>query len=215
MTHEDDACRSRGRMTKAPPLGTVQVTALCLLQFPICSAESRPSRCEPGNTRKGPFSVALSSKCSLMASRPLITSGGGCTCKIPAFLVHGPNPLTSARCRMAIVKSWCQTTFQFELRVLLKKSPRTAKHSGPSMLSMILRTRCDNAKSRTLGMDKRFLSGWRASSNCLPRSSTVVSSKHAGTTAKPSSSTRFLNTLVASESLRITSAIPQDWDYAC
>jgi hypothetical protein len=152
-------------MTNAPPLGTVQVTAVSLFQLPICSAESRPLRCEPAITRKGPLSVPLSSKCSRTARRLLMTSGGGCTCKTPAFVVHGPNPLASPRSRTAIVKSWCQTTFQFEVPVLLKKIPRTAKQSGPSMVSMISRTGRDVASARTLGMDRRFLSGWRASSN--------------------------------------------------
>jgi probable HAF family extracellular repeat protein len=55
-------------------------------------------------------------------SRPL-----RCTCKIPAFVVHGPNPLTSARSRTAIVKSWCQTTFQFELRGLIEENPSDRK----------------------------------------------------------------------------------------
>ena len=198
-------------MTSAPPLGTVQVTAVSLFQFAICSAESRPLRCEPAITRKGPLSSPLSSTCSLIARRPLITSGGGCTCKIPAFIVHGPNPLTSERSRTAIVKSWCQTTFQFELRVLLKKIPRTATHSGPSTASMISRTGRDIASARTLGTDKRFLSGWRASSNCLLRSSMVASSKHAGTTAKPSCSTRCLNAVVlVLASLKTTFPIPQD-----
>jgi hypothetical protein len=138
-----------------------------------------------------------------MARRSLITSCGGCTCKIPAFIVHGPNPLTFARSRTAIVKSWCQTTFQFELRVLLNKIPRTAKHSGPSTASTISRTGRDIASVRTLGTDKRFLSGWRVSSNCLLRCSTVASSKHAGTTAKPSCSTRFLNAVVVSALFKI------------
>jgi hypothetical protein len=183
-------------MTSAPPLGTVQVTEVSLFQFPICSAESRPLRCEPAITRNGPLSIPLSSTCNLMARRPPITSGGGCTCKIPAFIVHGPNPLTSARSQTAIVKSWCQTTFQFEPRVLLKKIPRTAKHSAPNTVSMISRTGRDIASARTLGTDNRFLSGERVSSNCLPRSSTVTSSKHAGTVAKPSFSSRCLNALV-------------------
>jgi hypothetical protein len=55
-------------------------------------------------------------------SRPL-----RCTCKIPAFVVHGPNPLTSARSRTAIVKSWCQTTFQIELRGLIEENPSDRK----------------------------------------------------------------------------------------
>lgn len=190
-------------MTSAPPLGTVQVTDVSLFQFPTCSAESRPLRCEPAITRKGPLSIPLSSTCSLIARMPLMTSGGGCTCTIPAFIVHGPNPLTSARSRTAIVKSWCQTTFQFELRVLLKKIPRTAKHAGPSTASMNSRTGRDVASARTLGTAKRFLSGWRVSSNFLLSSSTVASSKHEGTTAKPSCSTRFLNALVVFSSLKV------------
>ena len=86
-------------------------------------------------------------------------SAGGCTCKTPAFTVHGPNPSTSPRSRTAIVKSWCHTTFQFELRVLLKRIPLTAKHRGPRTTSMISRTGLDIASSRTLGMDKRFSAG--------------------------------------------------------
>lgn len=124
-----------------------------------------------------------------------MTSGGGCTCKIPAFIVHGPNPQTSARSRTAIVKSWCQTTFQFELRVLLKKIPRTAKHSGPSTDSMISRTDRDIASARTLGKDRRFRSGGCASSNCSLNRCTAASSKHAGTTAKPACSTSSLKAL--------------------
>jgi hypothetical protein len=64
---------------------------------------------------------------------------------IPAFVVHGPNPSTSLCSRTAIVKSWCQTTFQFELRVLLKKIPLTAKQLAPKTVSMISRTGFDTA----------------------------------------------------------------------
>ncbi len=46
-------------MTSAPPLGTVQVTEVSLFQFPICSAESRPLRCERAIMRKGPLSIPL------------------------------------------------------------------------------------------------------------------------------------------------------------
>jgi hypothetical protein len=203
MVQAADAWSTSGRMINAPPLGTVQVTEFPLSQFPICSAVSRPSRCEPAITRNGPLSIPLSSRCSLMARMPLITSAGGCTCKTPAFFVHGPKPLVSLRSRTAIVKSWCQTTFQFELRVLLKKIPLTAKHSGPRTLSTISRTDLDIASARTHGTDNRFLSGYRASSNCLLRSSTVASSKHAATTAKPSRSTSDLNTLVVLTSPQI------------
>ena len=131
-----------------------------------------------------------------MARIPRMISAGGCTCKTPAFIVHGPNPSTSLRSRTAIVKSWCHTTFQFELRVLLKKIPLTAKHFGPRTDSMTSRTGLDMASSRTHGTDKRFLWGRRASSNCLQRRSRTASSRHAGTTAKPCSSTSGFNVSV-------------------
>jgi hypothetical protein len=118
-------------MSRAPPLGTTQVTQLPFSERAISSAESRPSRCDPEITRNGPLSRPLSSRCSLMESIPLMTSGGGCTCQTSSFLVHGPNPLTSLRSRTAIVRSWCQTTFQFELGVLLKKNPSDGKAAGP------------------------------------------------------------------------------------
>src|SRR5690349_13612098 len=46
-----------------------------------------------------------------------------------------------------------------------------------------------------LGTDRRLRSGGRASSNCSLSSCTVASSKHAGTTAKPSCSTSSLKPL--------------------
>src|SRR5215469_1158113 len=122
-------------MRRAPPLGIVHVITLLLSQLPIRSADSRPSLCEPGITGNGPFSSSLSSKCSLMARMPAMISAGGCTCTRPAFIVHGPNPATLLRSRTAIVRSWCQTTFQLEALVLLKKIPRTAKHLIPRTAS--------------------------------------------------------------------------------
>jgi hypothetical protein len=199
-------------MSSAPPLGMVQVTEFPFSQLLISSAESRPFLCELGITRNGPLSSLLSSRCSLTARIPLMTSAGGCTCTTPAFAVHGPNPSTSLRSRIAIVTSWCQTTFQFELRVLLKKIPLTAKHFGPRTVSMISRTGLDIASARTLGTDKRFLSGYRVSPNCLRRSSTVASSRHAGTTAKPSRSINDFSVLAVPASLRLAFISPSSCD---
>jgi hypothetical protein len=172
-------------MSRAPPLGTTQLTQSPFSERAISAADSRPCMCDPEITRNGPLSRPLSSRCSLMESIPLMTSAGGCTCQTPAFLVHGPNPLSSLRSRTAIVRSWCQATFQFELGVLLKKIPLTAKHCGPRTLSMTSRTGFEDENSWILGIDKMFLSGYRLSSNSLQRNSTVHPSKHAGTTAKP------------------------------
>src|SRR5579862_9922106 len=108
-------------MTSAPPFGTVQVTEVSLFHFSICSVESRPLRCEPAITRKGPLSIPLSSTCNLMARRPLITCGGGCTCKIPAFIVHGPNPET----RSEEHTSELQSQFHLVCRLLLEKKKTT------------------------------------------------------------------------------------------
>jgi hypothetical protein len=170
--------------------------------------------CEPQITRKGPFSGPLSSRCSLMESIPLMKSAGGCTCQTPAFLVHGPKPLTSLRSRTAIVRSWCQTTFQFELCVLLKKIPLTAKQFGPRTLSMISRTGSDKARLRTLDTDKMFLSGDRLASNSLQRDSTVPSSKHTGTTAKPSRGTSEDKVPIVTASLKFILAKPREMHYA-
>src|ERR1700730_10226390 len=49
-----------------------------------------------------------------------------------------------------------------------------------------------------------FLSGYRLSSKSLQRSSTVPSSRHAGTTAKPSRWTMGFNALIVRTSLRFT-----------
>src|SRR5579864_8743859 len=54
-----------------------------------------------------------------------------------------------------------------------------------------------------LGTDRRFRSGGRESSNCSLSSCTVPSSKHAGTTAKPSFSTNSLKPLSLLVSLRV------------
>src|SRR5260370_22976324 len=143
-------------MSRAPPLGTTQVTQLPFSERTISSAESRPALCEPAITRNGPLPRPLSSRCSLMARMSRKTSTGGCTCKTPAFVVHGSSPLTSLRSQTAIVRSWCQTTFQFEVWVLLKKIPLTAKHFGPRTVSTTLCTAFDVASPRTLGTDKRF-----------------------------------------------------------
>src|SRR5258707_10259042 len=98
-----------------------------------------------------------------MARIPLITSTGGCTCKTPAFTVHGPNPSTSLRSRTAIVKSWCQTTFQFELRVLLKKIPLPQNHFGQSQFLLIHRPGSDIANPEHLERVRKFLRGARKS----------------------------------------------------
>ena len=168
----------------------MQVTQFPFSHRAISSSASRPDSCEPGITRNGPLSSALSSKCNLTASISLITSAGGCTCRTPAFIVHGPKPLTSRRSRTDIVRSWCHTTFQFEFCVLLKNIPLTAKHFGPRMASTISRTNFEAASSRTIDTEKRFLSEERLWSKYLQRSSTVPLSRHAGTTAKPSRCTR-------------------------
>ena len=201
-------------MSSAPPLGTAQVTQFPFSQRAISSVENRPSPCEPAIMRNGPLSSPLSSRCSLMASMPLMTSVGGCTCQTPAFNVHGPNPSTLLRSRTAIVRSWCQTTFQFELWVLLKKIPLTAKHFGPRTVSMISRTGFDAASLRTLGTDKRFLSGYRLSSKSLQRRCTVPSSRHTGTMAKPSRCTSGSNALTVLASLRFTLTNPCEKHYA-
>src|SRR5579859_2135681 len=54
-----------------------------------------------------------------------------------------------------------------------------------------------------LGTDRRFRSGGRESSNCSLSSCTVPSSKHAGTTAKPSFSINSLKPLSLLVSLRV------------
>jgi len=201
-------------MSNAPPLGTAQLTQFRFSHRAISSAESRPSLCDPEITRNGPLSSPLSSRCSLMEIMPLMTSAGGCTCQTSAFLVHGPNPLSSLRSRTAIVRSWCQTTFQFELGVLLKKIPLTAKQCGPRTLSMTSRTGFEDASSWTLGTDKMFLSGYRLSSKSLQRSSTVPPSRHAGTTAKPSRCTSGCNAPTVLPSLRLTLANSCEKHYA-
>jgi hypothetical protein len=141
-----------------------------------------------------------------MAIIPCIICAGGCTCTISDLIVQGPNPSTSLRSRTAIVKSWCQATFQFELRVLLKKIPRTAKHFGPKTLSMISRTDLDIASSKTRGRDRRFLWGAVVLPNCLQKFSRVASSRHTGTMAKPSRSTRALVAMAVLASLKFTFA---------
>jgi len=166
----------------------VQITLGRSAQAETSPPERQPTWWEPGMTRSGPLPGWLSSRCSRTVNISAITDAGGCTWRTPALIDHGPNCAKFFRSRTAMVRSWCQTTFQLESAVLLNKIPRTAKDFLPRTLSTSCRTGFETANARTAGTSNRFLCACLDVSSCEQRSSTTCWERHWGTTANPFSS---------------------------
>jgi hypothetical protein len=105
-----------------------------------------------------PLSSEHESKCNLSEIISLSVETGGCTCGIASFTDQGPKPGKSTLSLTAIVKSWCQVTYQLESGVLSKKIARTGRAFTPMTPEAMAISSADFAKSMTSGQHrKRYL----------------------------------------------------------